>query len=1055
MKKLLLLPLALLFIGFSMRCEIVNDTLPTALQFGDTLLLRSTSDNAALQLPQVVLPSPQTQLFEKYVNHSISEYNGLPDITIPLYEIEVKGLKIPIALTYHASGIKYKQFDGEVGTGWSINAGGYRVSRTVYGRADDLCDFYNEEDYNSIVDYDSGEDISASNIAVSNAYLGRLSIKDNSNGRADIISRGHFGTAGSTLLDSEYDQFTYMLPTSNGHFIITDRNTRTTAIAESNRDKIQLGNFNWLNNIQLNDMQITDESGFQYLFGGANCVEAADFTSPVIYLSHYNTAWLLKNIVSPYNETIAFKYKEIQFNTLNLDKHNSYTVSDILALEREEYEVFYFNKFTPDQLESMIKTENSTQNMLYDKQLFIEEIVTDKEKIIFTRYSGVYNFLLKNIKIEDKSGNLLKEIELQYSKTGNHNLLQSVAVKNNSATDKNYTFDYYGGLGNVIDQWGYYAYLPGKSHDYGDLFLHNEFKNDDIKVGLEYKKSGLMIGSNPDIWIDRKNLSHRVPEAYTLKTIYFPTGGTTHYTYESNQYQSDGETFHGGGLRIQEIESDPGTGQPKVITRYKYGKNEDGNGVINFDKNISEECFSKNIYFVSFLQISEAERQQMFFTAVAQNRTKTYSTHPLIPEYADFSVFYNQVTTYSSAGGNSANTAIGKIISEYAIPVQYHTQDSHYGYTQDAYMDLSKGAKIPVYPSTLSHGIERIVSTYRLGEQPILTARFFLNNNNDTLKTEAYSYLSTPERMYSGIKIDQPITTDNYAPIPYCRRLDVDRWDIYCEIPWIFRWSDYNITMQSKLLNSKTEKLFTPQGIVTTTENYEYNDKYQLMKTTVQNSNNGTSISEYKYPWNFDTGIYPEMTSQNRLSPVIETITQQGNTETARIQTNYGQNDEQTKGLILPLSVQSAYHGNSTLVTEYTCDLYDNKGNILQYTGIDGVPVSYLWSYNYQYPVAEIKNAAYSQVQTALSAIGLATSTLAASTSPNMDKVNQLRTNATLPANAQVTTFTYKPLIGIETITDPRGVKVTYHYDAFGRLQWIEDDKGKKIENYDYHYKNQ
>jgi YD repeat-containing protein len=61
---------------------------------------------------------------------------------------------------------------------------------------------------------------------------------------------------------------------------------------------------------------------------------------------------------------------------------------------------------------------------------------------------------------------------------------------------------------------------------------------------------------------------------------------------------------------------------------------------------------------------------------------------------------------------------------------------------------------------------------------------------------------------------------------------------------------------------------------------------------------------------------------------------------------------------------------------------------------------------------------------------------------------------ALLP-NAQVTTYTYKPLVGVETITDPRGVKVTYHYDDFGRLQWIEDNNGKKIENYNYHYKNQ
>jgi hypothetical protein len=55
----------------------------------------------------VVLPSsPQSQIFEKYLNHEIAEYNGLPEISISLYEIEVRGLKIPVTLNYHASGIK-------------------------------------------------------------------------------------------------------------------------------------------------------------------------------------------------------------------------------------------------------------------------------------------------------------------------------------------------------------------------------------------------------------------------------------------------------------------------------------------------------------------------------------------------------------------------------------------------------------------------------------------------------------------------------------------------------------------------------------------------------------------------------------------------------------------------------------------------------------------------------------------------------------------------------------------------------------------------------------
>ncbi|GHT59968.1 hypothetical protein AGMMS50239_07850 [Bacteroidia bacterium] len=79
---------------------------------------------------------------------------------------------------------------------------------------------------------------------------------------------------------------------------------------------------------------------------------------------------------------------------------------------------------------------------------------------------------------------------------------------------------------------------------------------------------------------------------------------------------------------------------------------------------------------------------------------------------------------------------------------------------------------------------------------------------------------------------------------------------------------------------------------------------------------------------------------------------------------------------------------------------------------------------------------------------------LSAQTTPNETKLQDGSLQSALP-NALVTTYTYKPLVGIKTATDPRKVKITYEYDAFGRLQYIKDNAGKTIENYEYHYKNE
>jgi YD repeat-containing protein len=65
-------------------------------------------------------------------------------------------------------------------------------------------------------------------------------------------------------------------------------------------------------------------------------------------------------------------------------------------------------------------------------------------------------------------------------------------------------------------------------------------------------------------------------------------------------------------------------------------------------------------------------------------------------------------------------------------------------------------------------------------------------------------------------------------------------------------------------------------------------------------------------------------------------------------------------------------------------------------------------------------------------------------------QISSLRSG--LPS-ALITIYTYKPLVGITSVTDPNGVTTYYEYDSFGRLQYLRDDKGNIRKSYDYHYK--
>jgi YD repeat-containing protein len=59
------------------------------------------------------------------------------------------------------------------------------------------------------------------------------------------------------------------------------------------------------------------------------------------------------------------------------------------------------------------------------------------------------------------------------------------------------------------------------------------------------------------------------------------------------------------------------------------------------------------------------------------------------------------------------------------------------------------------------------------------------------------------------------------------------------------------------------------------------------------------------------------------------------------------------------------------------------------------------------------------------------------------------------PKDALMTTYTYDPLVGVTSTTDPKGQSVYYEYDPFLRLMNVKDKDGNIIKHTDYHYQGQ
>jgi hypothetical protein len=73
-------------------------------------------------------PSPQAFQFQKYGNVPINYATGVPNISIPLYEIGLKNFRWPVSLSYHAGGNRVEEIASNAGLGWVLMAGGYITS---------------------------------------------------------------------------------------------------------------------------------------------------------------------------------------------------------------------------------------------------------------------------------------------------------------------------------------------------------------------------------------------------------------------------------------------------------------------------------------------------------------------------------------------------------------------------------------------------------------------------------------------------------------------------------------------------------------------------------------------------------------------------------------------------------------------------------------------------------------------------------------------------------------------------------------------------------------
>ncbi|MBS1511069.1 MAG: RHS repeat protein [Bacteroidetes bacterium] len=978
--------------------------------------------------------------FTRYGDYPMAAYTGLTDITIPLHTVTGRKLSLPVTMSFHASGRMANEINGTLGMRWTLNCGGL-VTRTMKGQPDE---------WDGLTQFDITPYINTSNNPSFDVLHSACP-----DGKIHGYQDPNSSTA-TPIYDSEYDIFSYALPNGKqGHFILKNVNGTKVPMTipyESLKIEITKEQLYW--GYFIENIKITDIDGIQYFFGKldastVNAIEVSEeWTTPIApYLDNapIPTAWYLTKIVSSdgtdqisfsYNSPYQSSQSTSQNAKIEDNKRNSsvnYTIEDCQPNITDPYEcnlmnnepgyTYYFYQSPPGQI--------TMQPIL--KRVPVMTGVQFNGGSVQLNYDNTSTFVTEMI--INRGTTPYKKIAFNLTKHSGEDVLYyldgiSFYGEDQNTINEKYSFSYYeaNGLNGQYpsanrDWWGYYTgyvqnLLPYRSAEsvtnlsngggYQDVGFQNVQRGGDANS----KKMGM------------------------LKTITYPTGGNTEFIYEGNMYNYGDAP----GLRVGEIISKP-VGGNEIHKIYKYGINEDGYG------NINEYLRPGSI---SFKNLMVAESNTMHFWDYDANagggfpwyfneqmgyRTRNYFSDPYIRfDLGGSQIKYNAVSEYYlDENGNSRqktqtvyNWGDDEQLNDFIV----HDYDNPIFYPRK-YSDPQNACLRPVMTS-------KTIFKYSSG-------------NFEPTRKETYNYGSLdkdeawdmPTYLHTNVvwARQAPGTTivDNFNAAK-------NYHDNSCSV---YGYGFRKYKSSSQKLYSTTVEEYTPNGTITTQTNMDYDPNYHFTTyNETTDSKNQTVKTTYKYPFNYPTiPVYQEMINRNIISPVIEEYTENTtlNKELNRSKKNYS--FFQSNTIIAPSSIQKSILGN-TLVSEGTIDNYDNKGNVLQITDKTGIVTAYLWGYDQKNPVAKIVNTTYAIAQTYI------TQSILDNPADDATLRNHLNNLRNIP-RALVSTYTYKPLVGITSETDPTGKTIYYEYDAFGRLIIIRDKDNNIIKKICYNYAGQ
>jgi YD repeat-containing protein len=1062
-----------------------------------------SQNNYQVSLPKIIPASPDAQALGKFGEIPVSLYTGVPDISIPIHKITVGDFSLPITLSYHSSGIKVEEAASSIGLGWALVNGGV-INQSVNGINDLEANGFPNSTYrqpnHAIQSLQMNLDSTGLPYQGGYDYFYAKRVTEGTiDAQPDLFSYSFGGQSGKFYID-QYSQI-HPIPLSalkfeyftagNVRFKITDldgnkfyfgsaenssffNSCGSSASASIYLDKIVLKNrdsityqyqpFSYSYKIHSSNARISPIQG--QTSAGIQIVNLDCFGLNQPDLVAVNGLRLVQ-INSTKGDIVSFNYQKVRNDLIGSNALTSVLVNYNNQNNLKQLNLFQ-SYFTPPDGQVNIDPDLN--------RLKLDSVVSQSEIYTFS-----YN---EQIKLPNRLSNAQDHWGYNNGKITNTTLLP---------------FDYEKGFIDGADREVDNAYVKAATlekitYPTGGFTLFEYEPNNYHYTGIEktytaklFTLSGspnistykyFTIAPNVDVLNAKATFVSNPLAANGINEI--PSGNLcTVELIGNNNFYASWSNFNSpaSGMPMNLI---PGDYTMKVTTNGDY-TNTFLN--INFQERVNNQV-DKNIFLgglriskiSSFNAINDIKPIQKRYNYNDENSIFSSGQINFLPQYSS-------IKTYTTS------------IPEYDM----ENRILNYTFNDHQYWRQTSG---PVFPLENIHGGSVGYKNVEVldgnnGENGKTQSKFsFFGDNGGSL---SYPLIPTISRDWnSGFLLEQATfkkSSNGFSMIKkennfYSTRPESEFWNTYFIpntfnqndylrgwginiglkhleyiiglriIPAEFQWNDYHFLSNWVRLDSSYVKTYSenPSNVeLANKTDYSYNISNLLPNSIKSKASTGIVLENIKYFPNdvlsnlsTDANLTRnEMLLRNQKAILLEDVFKKNDVIINRIRNNYTINNNN----IVLSNIQNSLFNNN-LETRASFNLYDTKGNILEMQKTNDLKEVYIWGYKSKVVIAKVIGSNDTTVSSFINQTILDNENGQFSEQDIKAELNKIRVGL-LNTNAQVSTYGYKPLIGITSETDPNNHTKYYEYDAFNRLSLIKDQDNNILKKICYNYAGQ